>query len=291
MRNSRCGVLTATVCVAAVTLAACGREGQDEMSWARAALERNGAIEVVAADQQSRTFTVRVKDTGELRVLPADQVVASPPGLTGSNAMKGAAPAAPAPPAPAVAEGTAAPAASPPEATASDSAATAAPAVPVTQPSALAPRTPSGEEDTSGRMLVSGPGFSIKAAAATADGVRAAEGGGTSAAPERRHEPIVCQGSRLVHIDNRNLVFDGDAVSAEDGCEIHITNSRITATGVGVSARAANVHIDNSLIEGDQAAIDASQGAQVYAESSRFKGLSRRVDSATVHDLGGNVWN
>jgi len=51
------------------------------------------------------------------------------------------------------------------------------------------------------------------------------------------------------------------------------------------------VHIDNSLIEGDQAAIDASEGAQVYAAFSRFKGLSRRLDNAAFHDLGGNVWN
>jgi len=176
MRKFRCSLLTAAVCVAAVTLAACGREGQDEMRWARAALERNSVIEMVAA--------------------------AAP---TATAMAEAAAPAAP-------------------------------------------------------------PG-------------------------ERRHEPIVCQGSRLVHIDNRNLAFDGDAVSAEDGCEIHITNSHITATGVGVSARAANVHVDNSLIEGGQAAIDASQGAQVYTASSRFKGLSRRLDSATVHDLGGNVWH
>ncbi len=56
-------------------------------------------------------------------------------------------------------------------------------------------------------------------------------------------------------------------------------------------ARAANVHIDNSLIEGDQASIDASEGAQVYVVSSRFKGLSRRLDTAGVHDLGGNIWN
>jgi len=44
----------------------------------RAALERNDRIEVVAADQQSRTFTVRVKDTGELRMMRADQVIAGP---------------------------------------------------------------------------------------------------------------------------------------------------------------------------------------------------------------------
>src|SRR5205814_5531025 len=83
-----------------------------------------------------------------------------------------------------------------------------------------------------------------------------------------------------LHIDNRNLEFDGDAVSAQDGCEIHITNSHISATGVGVTARHANVHIDNSLIEGDAASIDASDGAQVYAASSRFRGLSRRADTA-----------
>ena len=142
-------------------------------------------------------------------------------------------------------------------------------------------------------MLKEGPGYTIKAAttAAPAAGGRVRDSPVTSAAVERRHEPIVCQGSRLLHIDNRNLEFDGDAVSAQDGCEIHITNSHISATGVGVTARHANVHIDNSLIEGDAASIDASDGAQVYAASSRFRGLSRRADTAAFHDLGGNIWN
>jgi hypothetical protein len=144
--------------------------------------------------------------------------------------------------------------------------------------------------------LEAGPGYSIKASAAESDmaaagGARSREASPTSAAVERRHEPIICQGSRMLQIDNRNLVFDGDALSAEDGCEMHITNSRISASGVGVSARAANVHIDNSQIEGGAASIDASQGAQVYAESSRFHGMSRRLDTAGFHDLGGNVWN
>jgi hypothetical protein len=58
-----------------------------------------------------------------------------------------------------------------------------------------------------------------------------------------------------------------------------------------VSARHANVHIDNSQIEGDTASIDASEGAQFYVESSTFKGLSRRLDNSSFHDLGGNVWN
>ena len=142
-------------------------------------------------------------------------------------------------------------------------------------------------------MTQSGPGYSIKAASPGAAPPRARlrDAGVTSAAVERRREPIICQGARLLHIDNRNLEFDGDAVSAEDGCEIHITNSHISATGVGVLARGANVHIDNSLIEGDAGSIDASDGAQVYAAFSHFRGLSRRLDTAVFHDLGGNIWN
>ena len=68
-------------CAALVLLAACARGGQDEMSWARAALERNGQIEVVASDAQTRTFTVRVKDTGEVRIVHVDQLV----GATGGR--------------------------------------------------------------------------------------------------------------------------------------------------------------------------------------------------------------
>ena len=82
-----------------------------------------------------------------------------------------------------------------------------------------------------------------------------------------------------------------DAISAQDGCEIHITNSHIIARGLGVSARAANVHIKNSVIEGDSGSVSASEGAQVFTQSSTFKGLSRRLDTATFHDLGGTTWN
>jgi hypothetical protein len=296
--------LNGAVCAALVLLAACAREGRDQMSWARAALERNGQIEIVAADPQSRTFTVRVKESGELRMVRADQVVAEP-ALGADSSTAAVAPAAstaPAPPpltASSAAEGASASAAEP-----------AAPAeAPAEESAAVRPaaRTGSGPllesgpgysiEAASGAAAAavtqSGPGYSIKAAspAAAPPRARLRDAGVTSAAVERRREPIICQGARLLHIDNRNLEFDGDAVSAEDGCEIHITNSHISATGVGVLARGANVHIDNSLIEGDAGSIDASDGAQVYAAFSHFRGLSRRLDTAVFHDLGGNIWN
>lgn len=271
----------------------CAREASDQMSWARAALERNAAIEIVATDPQTHTFTVRDKASGELRMVHADELVGgaaaakSAPDASQSTAQAGATSAA----ATAASE---APAAS--SAWRSDQSATpgstAGPAQ--SQGAAAAASAPARGEIASdgGRVLESGPGYSIKTAAPVSPaGARGSGGGVTTAAVEYRHDPIVCQGAALVQIDNRNLVFEGDAVSAEDGCRIYITNSSISATGVGVSARAASVYVDNSQIEGGTASIDASQGAQVYAEQSRFRGLSRRLDTAAFHDLGGNVWN
>jgi hypothetical protein len=292
----RVGLLT-IACGTMVMLTACGREDRDEMSWARAALERNSAIEVVAADQQSRTFTVRMKDTGELRMVRADDLVAAPAAEHVSAATPATPAAAPIPvstSAPQSAESgeVSGEGAAPSQGTPSEQGASASSA-PAVQPSSILPQNAASAEATPGKVLESGPGYTIKAAApqAQASGGRVRETAVTNAALEHRHEPIICQGARMLQIDNRNLAFDGDAVSAEDGCEIHITNSHISAGGVGVLARAANVHIDNSLIEGDQGSIDASDGAQVYVASSRFKGLSRRLDTAAFHDLGGNVWN
>jgi hypothetical protein len=300
------------------------------MSWARAALERNDRVEVVAADPGTNTFTVRIKSTGDLRMVRADQVIASPPGLildAPAGAPAGASGSSASP-----ADGAATPATNPASAATPGEGATAAngaaPADTTGAPQsnsmmsqsmrrssgddgsvphtgfrsdpAPAAEVPNPNSDVAsitpgGRLLESGPGYAIKTAsaknAATPARAERERSATTNASIERRHDPIICQGDRLLQIDNRNLEFDGDAVSAQDGCEIHITNSHITAKGVGVSVRAANVHIDNSQIEGDTASIDASNGAQVYASSSRFKGMSRRVDNSSFHDLGGNVWN
>jgi hypothetical protein len=324
----------ALAAVALFGIAACGKlglgGGSDEMSWARAALERNDRVEIVAVDPATNTFTVRIKETGDLRTVRADQVIAGPPGapvsLAGTPAGAAAMPAATAgveAPAPsdssqAGSPGASAPAATAPAATAAanntmssrqgqqppvpdeGAAATSAPRTGFRGDPAPRSEVPNPNSDVAsitpgGRVLESGPGYAIKAAskspplaAARAERERSST---TNSAIERRHDPIICQGDRLLQIDNRNLEFDGDAVAAQDGCEIHITNSHITAKGVGVSARHANVHIDNSQIEGDSASIDASEGAQIYASSSKFKGISRRLDNSSFHDLGGNVWN
>jgi hypothetical protein len=279
--NARTPAIWICAC-ALVWLTACERSKHDDMSWAQSALERNDGLQVVAVDPQARAFTVRMKATGELRIVQADEVVGSLPSA--------------APQAPAAAAANAAP----PEKTPTPESAPAAAAAEVPEPAAApAPRVAATAQPVASGagVIASGPGYSIKsahtdaAANARPGGFAPADTVASGLAIERRDEPIVCQGARFLRIDGRNLEFAGDAISAEDGCEMHITNSRIAAKGVGVSARAANVHIENSSIEGQSGSILASEGAQVYAEASRFRGVSRGLTPESLHDLGGNVWN
>ena len=148
---------------------------------------------------------------------------------------------------------------------------------------------PAAQPSAGGRVLAKGPGYSI---VATSHGAahQASETKVTDAPVEALHEPIVCQGQRVLNIDNRDIRFDGNAITAEDGCELHITNSRISAGGIAIRARNASVHIENSEIDGRKASIDAAGGAQIYAEASTFRGAARRLGEAAIHDLGNNAW-
>jgi hypothetical protein len=91
-----------------------------------------------------------------------------------------------------------------------------------------------------------------------------------------------------MRIDGETLDFTGDALIAEEGCDLYISNARISAGGVGLIARQARVHIVNSTIHGSAGSYEASEGAELYASSSTFKGLGRRFDTAKMNDLGGN---
>jgi hypothetical protein len=301
-----------------LALSACSKlgMGQDEMTWAREALDRNDHLQVVASDSQAKTFTVRMKESGQLVVIPIDQLVAGPAGaMQASTKQAATSPEAPAqtpPPSPAAPAPVSAPSPAPSQAAgyptlasssevgrpagrqtpADDSYGQYAGADEASPPAEIkGPHAESAVNARAGSVLASGPGYSIKASGPKGGPARQSPATAARSTLERLHDPIICQGSRLLHIDNRNLEFDGDAITAEDGCEIHITNTHISAKGIGVLARAANVHIKNSEIDGDSGAVDASDGAQVYAESSRFKGLTRRLESSAFHDLGGNVWN
>ncbi len=269
------------ICAGALAvLAGCEQSKHSDLGWAQASLERNGNLQVLSVDPKARAFTVRVKDSGELRIVRADEIVGSLPLI---------APVAPetpraTEPAPALAENAPPPAAAPEPAV-----------VPQAQITPAPPPPPSLAQMSQGPgVLKSGPGYVIQRTTTTGSargGFAPADLVARGIAVERRDDPIICQGARFLRIDGRNLEFAGDAISAESGCELHITNSRIAARGVGVSAHAANVYIENSSIEGQTGAIAASDGAQVYAEASSIRGVNRGLTTESLHDLGGNVWN
>jgi hypothetical protein len=276
-----------------VLVSGCARqESAREIDWAKAALARNPAYEIVATDESAGVFTVRDTVTGTIQTLKLEDLVAAPK----TAAKPAAAPAAPANEPvenPAVADDSAGIVASrqttePVEAEPAKSSGTLAqgPGYSIERGEG----TPAQAADT-----LEGPGYSITRQAITRpDGPRDAETAGAEAAVasnvERRTDPIVCQGDRLMRIDGETIEFSGDAVIAEKGCDLYISNARISAGGVGIIARQARVHIVNSSIGGERGSYEASQGAEIYVARSTFTGVGRRFDSATMNDLGGNAY-
>ena len=66
-----------------------------------------------------------------------------------------------------------------------------------------------------GRVIAKGPGYSIEAARGTRNAAAAAGQTQVTDAPlETLHEPIVWQGQRVLNIDNRDIRFDGNAITA-----------------------------------------------------------------------------
>ena len=266
-----------------VLASGCSRqESVRELDWAKAALARNPDYEIISTDEVAGTFTVRNTVTGRFEKINLQDLIASP---------------------------------LQPRTVAKPAAAPAAPAEPVELPDAAADtasslvsnQTTVPVESATGSALAEGPGYSIQRADAAPSPSAALEGPGysitrqepvkrpdvheaTVATVEKRTDPFVCQGDRLMRIDGETMEFSGDAVIAEKGCDLYISNARIRAGGVGIIARQARVHIVNSTIGGSRGSYEASDGAEIYVARSTFSGVGRRFDSATMNDLGGNTY-
>ena len=272
-------------CIALLALAACDRTPTEapisnEIIWARAALERNPNIEVIATDPQAGVFTISIKRSGQTRTVQLSDLAAAPISELTATALT-AAPSVGAVPStvpaeePEPAERTVARQEEPEE--------TRAPA-PSAAPSSSDPTKDYIIERVGGRLSVSGPGVSIVSASATGNSSRRAEPG------QRKSEPIICEGRRMLQFDNRNIYVDGDAIVARGGCELYITNSRVVAAGTGLIVQDAIVHIANSTIVGSTASFEAGNEAKLYLNGSTFEGLPRRATKAVVQDQGGNTW-
>jgi hypothetical protein len=262
---------------AALALAACNRgdapkqeaaaasaAANAEISWARAALERNPELEVVASDPHSGVVTVKHKSTGEIETVKASELAAvSPSQLKALNAQ---------PPQPE------------PAATQEEP---ATPAQQTAQATAPVPgATPSGYtvERANGQIRVSGPGVSIVSSGSNASADNQASGA------RRTVDPFICEGRRTLQLDNRDIYVDGDAITVRGGCELFLTNSHIVASGTGIIVQDAVVHISNSTVEGANASFQADDRAKMYVRGSTFSGVPRRAELAMVQDQGGNKW-
>lgn len=230
-----------------------------DMSWARAALERNPQLELLATDTAAGVFTVRDRASGEVRTVKAAELAAVPVAIL---------------------------AAAPTEVTAAEETAEApAPGEESTPADGTGPEFNYTVERTGGQVRVSGPGVSIVSATGPAAATVSAENG------PRTVDPIICDGERVMQLNARRVVVTGDAIIARNGCQLHITNSRITATGTAVVMRNATVHITNSTIEGGVASFDAGPGAKVFLQGATMTGATRRDESAEVHEQGNNQWH
>lgn len=269
----------ALACSAMLALGACegSREAPAEqtlaeMAWARAALERNPNLEVVATDSEAGVFTVRDRSSGEVHAVKVGELAAAPVAqLSAEPSLASAEPAATT-----ARSATEGPAAS---ASASDDASDQS----VAELAATAAEPLSYTiERTGSQVKVSGPGVSIVSAGGQAVTTARGEAG------QRTVDPFICEGQRMMHLDNRRIFVDGDAITARNGCELHITNSRIVASGTGVVVRDATVHITNSYIEGASGSYDAGIGAKMFLHGSTFNGVIHRDAFAQIQEQGRN---
>jgi len=271
------------VLILVALLSACGCKPQDsaEVAWARAALERNPQIEVLASDPSSQVLTIRVKATGTVRTVKPQDLAAAPPDLLGLSTQaastQGESPLHTTPSTETSATASVDESVPPAEYSSPSEPATATPAPPQKQPG-----TTYKIDREAGQVRISGPGVSIVSEPQTKSETA------TTTPPS---DPVVCDGRRFMHLDSRNINVSGDAVIARNGCELHITNSRITAiAGAGIIVQNATVHIANTQVKGTEASVEAGDGAKLFIRGSTFNGVLKRSDSAQISEDGANAW-
>ena len=275
----------ASAAAAALLLAGCERGAEEpappaagaapasaELAWAREALGRNPNLEILATDSATGVFTVRERASGEVRTVALSELAAAPVEMLAETGSSGTAPAAePA------ADGELAP----PEGAMAD--AGSGEGEVEAGAAGAEPQLDYTVERSGGQVRVTGPGVSIVSAGTASPAPPAAAG-------ERKVDPIICEGPRMLRLNARRISVEGDAIVARGGCELHITNSRVSATGTGLVVRDATVVVTNSEIAGTAASFDAGTGAKLILQGATLKGTARREEGADIQELGNNHW-
>jgi hypothetical protein len=280
----------------------CVSRGSDAVSVAQVAVRANPDLELLATDERQAVLTVRVKRTGKVLTVRADDVVAGSAFRDLDTATAPAQPAATAPQ----------PAQAPTPAREAE-VSTPGARVSVDRRSGESKKRPTAaavESDTSRDPKPEASAGSASVDRAARPPVASTEQATTpppaksvppqapskqpganidESALQKRTDPVRCISSETVRLDGVLLQADRVAVQAIGKCNIRITNSHVIGHAALQIAGDATVTVENSIIEGDPA-IRVAQTAAIEVHSSTIRGRVQKLQSATVRDLGDNVW-
>jgi hypothetical protein len=259
----------------------CAQRTNNNVSVAQVAVRANPALELVATDERQAVLTVRVKRTGQILTVRADDVVAGTAfrNLDLTEPSGQAASAGPAQVASAKDTNQAPPVTSPaPAAAAPGAAAPVRSAEPTPAPPRPAP--PTGVKAAPPAAVASPAPASTKPSGtdgATIDESRL----------KPRTEPVHCTGANSVRLDGVLLRADRVAVQAVGQCAVYITNSHIVGRVAVEAAGDTTVTIENSIIEG---VVQAAGRSTITTKSSTIQGRVQKLQNGAVRDLGQTIW-
>jgi hypothetical protein len=318
---SRAAHLAAGAALVACSLSmiGCSSKAGDAVAVAQVAVRANPELELVATDDRQAVLTVRVRRTGRILTVRADDVVAGSAfrDLDTTAARPDPPPAAATPPAPAAPAGPARqaerPAADAPVAvvqstgegkkrqaaapvksndTRSAPAETSSAPASTGSSSRAVPRTAEQPAETpkASDLSASAQTPPARRVSPSPQSPRSSAGDGASiddASLQRRTNPVQCRGAETVRLDGVLLQTDRVAIEAMGKCGVHITNSHVIGRVAVQALGEATVTIENSIIEGR---IQATQTSTISARSSTIQGRVMKLQGGTVRDLGQNVW-
>ena len=272
----------------AVGAVGCSKSGDDRVSVAQVAVRANPDLELVATDAQQGVLTVRVRQTGQVLTVRVDDVIAG-------TAFRDLAAAPSAAAAPAAAAGPVANPSAPVAGVRPPAAGGAAQEAPAAAKAANAqaepPATNASTQMADARERLRGAGRRLGSTTPQA----APQGAPTVAEPRdatarrRQSTPVLCSGNQTVRLEHVLLDVDAVAVSANGGCRVSITDSRIMGrVGVAVNGK-ASVTIERSEVVG-VVAFQVSGDGEVSVQSSTIEGSVQSRLKSGVRDLGQNVW-
>jgi hypothetical protein len=103
-----------------------------------------------------------------------------------------------------------------------------------------------------------------------------------------RTTPVQCTANQTVELDGALLKVDRAAIQTSGNCSVHITNSRIVARAAVIASGNSEITFENCIVEG---ALNLTGDSVASFKSSTVRGRVRKLQSATVKDLGHNVWH